>query len=204
MTRRLTRSALRLLPLLLTFVVSLGVFSVAKSLGWLSPFGIQSETNDSQVIRAIERTQEVSLLSLGIQGITDKTESREVFGQSIPGSAETVFLQYNFDAKLGIDGAEVTVTRTGEDKYQVSVPEFIFIGYDEPTFRVAVEEDGPLSWVTPDVDKVEMVNEILNDDARDTYIESNQDLLEEQTAVFYDQLITSIAPTAETTYEFRS
>jgi hypothetical protein len=49
-----------------------------------------------------------------------------------------------------------------------------------------------------------MVNEILNDDARQTYIASNQELLEEQTKTFYDSLITSIDPTVTTTFEFSS
>ena len=32
-----------------------------KNADWLAPFGIESESHDSQVIRATERTQEVSL-----------------------------------------------------------------------------------------------------------------------------------------------
>lgn len=204
MTRQLTRSALRLLSLPLAFLLAIGVFTIVKNLGWLSPLGIDSESHDSQVIHAIERTQEVSLLSLGIQGIKEEDQSAEIFGKSIPGTGEKVFLQYNFDAKLGIDGAEVKVTKTGKNAYLISVPEFIFIGYDEPTFKVAIEDGGVLSWATPDIDKVEMVNEILNDDARQTYIASNEELLEEQTRTFYDSLITSIDPAVVTTFEFRS
>jgi hypothetical protein len=204
MTRRLTSSALRLLSLLLVFLVAIGLFTAAKNLGWLSPFGISSESHDTQVIRAIERTQEVSLLSLGIQGIREEGESSKIAGWSVPGTGEKVFMQYNFDAKLGIDGAEVQVARNGENGYLVSIPEFIFIGYDEPTFKVAVEDSGALSWVTPDVDKVEMVNTILNDDARATYIDSNREMLREQTEVFYDRLITSIDPSAVTKFEFRA
>lgn len=204
MTQRATRLGLQLLSLLLTFLLAIGVFTVATNLGWLSPLGISSESHDSQVIQAIERTQEVSLLSLGVQGIKEETRSREVFGTSIPGTGETVFLQYNFTAKLGIDGAKVNVTKTSEDAYRISIPEFTFIGYEKPTFKVAVEDSSVLSWATPDIDKVDMVTEILNDDARQEYIASNEDLLKEQTAVFYDRLITSIDPGVETTYEFRS
>lgn len=204
MTSRLTSTTLRLLSLLLTFLLAIGVFTVVKNLGWLSPLGIESESHDSQVVNAIERTQEVSLLSLGIQGIKEESRSAEVWGQSIPGTGESVFLQYEFAAKLGLDGGEVRVRETGESTYLITIPDFIFIGYDEPTFKVAVEDDGVLSWATPDIDQVEMVNEILNDDARDTYIASNQELLEDQTKVFYDRLITSIDPRAETTFAFRS
>lgn len=195
---------MRLLSLLLTFLLALGGFTVVKNLGWLSPLGITSESHDSQVIYAIERTQEVSLLSLGVQGIKEEDQSTEIFGRSIPGTGEKTFLQYNFQAKLGIDGAAVKVTKTGENAYLISVPDFTFIGYDEPTFKVATEDGGALSWVTPDIDKVEMVNEILNDDARQTYIASNEELLKEQTKTFYDSLITSIDPAIVTTFEFRS
>ena len=181
MTSRLIRSALRLLSLLLAFLLAIGAFAAVRDLGWLSPFGIESETHDSQVIQAIERTQEVSLLSLGIQGITEEDKCAEAFGKCVPGSTEKVFLQYNFDAKLGIDGAEVRVTKTGKNAYLVSVPEFSFIGYDEPTFKVATEDGGVLSWITPDIDKVEMVNKILNDDAQTEYVASNEEILEDQT-----------------------
>lgn len=204
MTRRLTKAALRLLSLLLTFLLAIGGFTIAKDLGWLTPLGINSESHDSQVIHAIERTQEVSLLSLHVQGIKDEDQSAEIFGKSIPGTGEQAFLQYNFNAKLGFDGAEVKVTETGKNAYLISVPEFIFIGYAEPTFKVAAEDRGVLSWATPDINQVEMVNEILNDDARQTYIASNEDLLEEQTRTFYDSLITSIDPAAVTTFDFRS
>lgn len=204
MARRLIRWALLVLSLLVAFSVALGGFTVAKSQGWLSPLGIESESHDSQVIQAIKRTQEVSLLSLGIQGITEEERSAEIFGKSVPGTGEKVFLQYNFDAKLGIDGVKVRVVKTGESAYLISVPAFSFIGYAEPTFKVAAEDGGVLSWATADIDKVEMVNKILDDDARQVYIDSNEEILKDQTKTFYDTLITSIDPTAVTTYEFRS
>ena len=204
MTRQLTSSALRLLSLLLAFLLAIGLFTVARNLGWLSPLGIESESHDSQVVHAIERTEEVSLLSLGIQGINEEDRNAKIFGKSVPGTGEKVFLQYNFDAKLGIDGARVKVKKTGEGAYLVSVPEFIFIGYDEPTFKVATEVGGVLSFVTPDINKVEMINKILDQDARQKYVASNEELLKDQTKAFYNRLITSIDPSVETTFEFRS
>ena len=50
----------------------------------------------------------------------------------------------------------------------------------------------------------EVVNEILNDDARATYLASNEEILQEQTKVFYDSLIISIDPAVVTTFEFYS
>jgi hypothetical protein len=204
MTRRLSGVALRLLTLLLTLLLAIGLFSAAKGQGWLSPFGIVSEGDDSQVVQAIERTQEVSLLKLSVQGISDRRESGTIFGQTIPFSEEAVYLQYNFDAKLGFDGSRVHVARVGTNTYRVSVPEFGFIGYSDPTFELAVEDDGVLSFITPDVDQVEMVNEILDGDAQAEYLDQNRSLLEDQTKVFYDSLINSVDPTAKTEYEFSS
>lgn len=195
--------AWRILSLPLAFLLAIGMFSFARSHGWLSPIGIHSETHDSQVIQAIERTQEVSLLSLGIQGITEKDQSGTIFGKEIPWSEETLFLQYNFKAKLGIDGADVDITKTGKKAFLISIPEFSFIGHDEVTMKVAAEDGGVLSWITPDIEPVEMVNEILNDDTQDEYIGDNEELLQEQTKLFYDSLISSIDPDVETTYEFR-
>lgn len=204
MTRSLTKWVLSFLTLLLAFTVAIGGFTVFKAQGWLSPLGIESASQDSQVIHAIERTQEVSLLSLFVQGIKQKNRSATVFGKSVPGTGEKVFLQYDFQAKLGIDGAKVKVAKTGASTYLISVPKFTFIGYDKPTFKVAAADGCVLGWATPDIDQVEMVNEILNDNARQTYILSNEDLLKEQTEAFYDSLINSIDPAATTTFEFSS
>ena len=49
-----------------------------------------------------------------------------------------------------------------------------------------------------------MVNEVLNDKARDKYLDENEDLLRDQTKSFYDRLILGIDPAAKTTYEFAS
>ena len=94
---------LRALSISLAFLLVFGAFMFAKQQGWLSPFGVGSSTHDSQVIQAMTRTQEVSLMSLGIQGILEKEQDREVFGASIPGTGERVLLLYKFTAKLGLD-----------------------------------------------------------------------------------------------------
>lgn len=204
MTSLLTKTALRLLLLLLTVTLVMGVFAVVKNQGLLEPFGIESESHDSQVIQAVERTQEVSLLSLHIQGIKKAGQTRTIFGKEVPFSERTLFLMYKFNAKLGLDGAQVNVTKRGDNGYLVSVPEFRFIGFDEPTFEVATEDGSALSWATPEIDELQMVNGILKGDERQSYIASNRETLEEQTEVFYDRLITSIDPGAKTTFEFRT
>lgn len=193
-----------LLAMVVAFVLGVVALLAVGNMGLFSPFGLFSESHDSQVITAMERTQQVSLVSLGVQGIHEERQEREVFGQSIPGSGESVFLQYNFTAKLGVDGEQVKIRKTGDRAYTLTIPDFMFIGYEEPTFKIAVEDGGVLSWVTPDIDKVEVVNEILNDDARDQYLEDNRDLLEAQTVAFFDTMIHAIDPEITTKYVFAS
>lgn len=203
MTNPVSKWAIRFFSLLAVFVAAVVALTLVMAAGW-SPFGLRSETHDTQVIQAIKRTQEVSLLSLGIQGIASKEQNRTVFGHDVPGTGESLFLQYNFRAKLGIDGSKVTVDTKGKNTYRVTIPEFIFIGYDDPTFKTAVEHGGVLSFTTRDIDKVEMVNEILDDDARQGYIDQNEDLLRDQAKLFYESLITSVEPAAVVTFNYTS
>jgi hypothetical protein len=204
MSPGLNRFAVRGLTLVLAFLGALGIFSVVQSKGWLSPLGIGSSSNDSQVVQALERTQEVSLLKLGIQGIKQESRSAEFFGQTIPGTGDRLFVKYSFNAKLGLDGEKVEVTSTAPGAYVVSVPEFVFLGFEKPKFEVAVEDKDVLGWAAPDVDQMQMVTGILNGEARQQYLADNDDLLREQTKVFYNGLITSVDPEAKTEFVFRS
>ena len=198
---RLSGLAVQGLKILLICLAALGLFSGARGQGWLAPLGITTESNDSKVITAIERTQEVSLVSLGIQGLKDKSQSTDIAGWQVPGTTKKVWLQYTFKAKLGIDGSRVEVDKTGEHIYKVVVPDFTFIGFDDVDFKVALE-DNDFSFATPDIDQAAMVSEVLSDAEQENYLTTNRDLLQDQTMVFYDSLIMSIDPSAKTTYEF--
>lgn len=202
MTSRVVKFARNLVMVLLAALLVIGALVGAKNLGALSFVGVKSETSDSQIVAAVERTQEVSLVGLSIQGIKDEKKCATIFGKCVPSSGDKVFLVYTFTAKLGLDGADVKVTKTGENNYLISVPTFEFIGYDEPTFKVAVRDGGVLSFLTPNIDELELVNEILSEEAQASYLTSNTRALQEQTEVFYDSLVTSISPDAETTFEF--
>ena len=80
------RWAVRLAVLFVVVLLSVAGFAFVREQGLLSPFGINSERQDTQVVQAVQRTQEVSLLKLVIQGITSEKVDRELFGQSIPGT----------------------------------------------------------------------------------------------------------------------
>jgi hypothetical protein len=199
---RITKSALRVVTAFAVFLVAIVGFTVLKNAGLLSPFGIKSEAADSQVVQSIKRTEEVSLLALGIQGITSEERCSTAFGKCIPGTSDEVYLQYTFTGKLGIDGAGVEIRETGANAYTISIPAFEVIGYSDPKFEVAVTDDGVLSWVTEDIDQTEMITKILGDEAQQKHLEDNEDLLQEQARAFYDNIILSVAPEAKITYEF--
>ncbi|GAA4403045.1 hypothetical protein GCM10023168_14200 [Fodinibacter luteus] len=203
MVQVLLRWSVRLGAVAVAALLAVTGFTVAKDKGLLSPFGIDSEGQDTQVIQAVTRTQEVSLLRLAVEGINqEKQDNADLLGIDIPGTGRVTFVRYSFGAKLGIDGEDVNVTKTGESAYLVSIPEFIVIGYDKPSFETAVEDDGIISWTTPEIDKFEMVNEVFNEAAQQKYLEQHRAELKDQAEVFYSSLITSIDPAAQTTFEF--
>lgn len=188
--------------LVVAMVLGAGALVAAGSIFDLSVFGTKSESRDEQVVRSIERHEQVVLLGLGIQGIKEQKESQTVFGVGVPGSARTTFLQYGFQAKLGIDGEQVSIKKTGPDAYRVSIPEFIFIGHDDPTFKVAVEDNGSISFITPEIDEAEMITEILNDETQQTHLDDNEEMLREQAENFYRGIITSVDPAIEVEFDF--
>ena len=163
-------------------------------------------TRNSQVVQSITREQQVVLLSLGIQGIVERTQDSHLFGQeylTIPWSERASFIQYEFTAKLGFDGAGVEIEQTGENRFRITVPEFEFIGHDGEEFKVAAEDNGALSWITPPIDPVEMVNEVLSDSAKTEYVEQHQDLLQDQAQAFYNGILQGIDPQITAEYVYR-
>lgn len=188
--------------LLVIFLVAAGAglaLFATKTFPNMSLFATNSESRNTQLIDSITREEQVVLLSLGIQGIKEESGSSKFFGLF---SERSKFLQYNFDAKLGIEGKDVVIEQTAEDEYLVSIPKFIFIGHYNPTFKLAAEKNGVLSWVTPKVDSIEMVNEILDPAAQDEYIVRYEATLQDQAKAFYNSIITSIDPGIVVTFEF--
>lgn len=168
-----------------------------------NPLGTTTvDTRSTQIAAAVTREQQVVLLSLAVQGLDVREHNQEFFGVSVPFSDRTTFLQYEFTAKLGLEGGEVTVTNVSEGVYRVSLPEFVFIGYDVPKFWVAAESNGVLSWVTPTIDPLEMINTLLSDASKAAYIEQHRETLQSQAQAFYTNLILSIDPSARVEFSF--
>ena len=188
-------------------LVALVLTAMAFTAGQLAPklfaLGSESESTDTRVIQAITREEQVVLLSLGIQGISEKTERITFLGVDVPGSERASFVQYSFNAKLGIDGRDVRIAPTGEKKYRISIPEYIFVGHSNEDFKLVAENNGALSFITPENDPVEMINNILSEDTQAEYIANNEEILREQAVMFYSGIITGIDPEISITYDSR-
>ncbi|MBD7919018.1 hypothetical protein H9657_12110 [Cellulomonas sp. Sa3CUA2] len=184
-------------------VGALLAYGVMRAFPDLSLFGAGSQDRDAEIVSSITREEQVVLLSLGIEGIAEQSATGSFLGVDVPGTGRSSFVKYGFNAKLGIEGGDVRIARAGEDELVISVPEFIFIGHDDESFRTVVEDNGVLSWVTPQIDTVEMIDDILDEGAQGQYIDENEEILQDQARAFYSAIVTSIDPTVALTFEFR-
>ncbi|MFJ6416893.1 hypothetical protein [Paeniglutamicibacter sp. NPDC091659] len=185
-------------------LVSLAAFGAIKLPLALSNFlslDSSSESHDSQIRDAVTRHEQVVLLGLGIEGLREKNQQTEFHGIDIPGSDRMSLMQYGFQAKLGIDGRAVEIEQTGDNSYIVSIPRFIFIGHDDESFKLVDEDNGALSWITPEIDATEIVNDILDDETKNQYVESKETELKEQAESFYKGIINGVD--SETAVEFK-
>ncbi|WP_157155716.1 hypothetical protein [Diaminobutyricimonas sp. LJ205] len=194
-----------LLLVILLVVVGTGAsftFGGLNALALGSLFTSSSDERDSQVIQSVKRQQEVALLSLHIEGVARHEDNGKIFGVAVPASEKTTLIQYRFDAKLGIDGSQVTIEPTGPRSFRVTIPEFIGIGFDDPVFEDPIESNNALSWLAPPAVQTQMVNNILSNENKQKYISQNEAALKEQAQVFYSGIIASVDPEITIEFEF--
>ena len=198
-SRKLSTTLIAIVVLLSLACAGLGVYAVRQ------PNEIYSapvQSTNTQVVNAVEREEQVVLLSLGIQGLAEKSSVGEVFGVRVPWTDRTQFVQYSYKAKLGIEGKDVHVTETGEHAYTVHIPDFIFIGHTDEEFKTAVEDNGVLSWTTQPLDAASTVSDVLSADKKRKDINDNRELLQDQARSFYEGTIRGVDPEAQVTMEF--
>ncbi len=193
--------------LLISFLVIAGTGAafVSGGLNALAPgslFSSSSDERDSQVVQSVTRIQEVALLSLHIEGVARQENNREIFGVAIPESEKTTLIQYEFDAKLGIDGSQVKIEPAGPESFRVTIPEFVGIGFDDPVFEDPLESNNALSWLAPPAVQTRMINNILSEENKQEYISQNEEALKEQAQAFYSGIIASIDPEITVVFEF--
>ena len=197
--RKVSTTLIAVVVLLSLACAALGVYAVRQS-GDI--YSAPVESKNTQVINAVQREEQVVLLSLGIQGLAEKSSAGEVFGVRVPWTDRTQFVQYSYKAKLGIEGKDVRVTETGDHAYTVEVPQFIFIGHTDEEFKTAVEDNGVLSWTTQPLDAASTVSDVLSADKKREDINDNRELLQDQARSFYEGIIRGVDPEAQVTLEF--
>ncbi|VXC54463.1 conserved exported hypothetical protein [Arthrobacter sp. 9AX] len=208
MLSKLFKARFRLWPVLLITALVVAGSGAALASGAInqmalrSLFSSSSHERDSQVVQSVTRLQEVALLSLHIEGISKHESNGEIFGVAVPASEKTTLIQYKFNAKLGIDGSQVLIEPTGPDSFRVTIPQFIGIGFDEPTFEDPLEMSNALSWLAAPAVQTRMINSILSDENKQKYISQNEAALKEQARLFYSRLIESVDSEINVEFEF--
>lgn len=163
-----------------------------------------TESRDTQVIRSITKEEQIILVSAGLTDVVEEQGDRfDVFGLfELPGSERTMLVRYEVDAKFGIEGKDVRIRKTGDSAYLISIPAITYLGYENPDLTVAKEENGILSWTTPEIDKSEVFERLLGEEAVATHIDGFRPVLEDQARTFYSSIITSIDPDVVLEFEF--
>jgi len=184
--------------------VALIAAAVAIGLGigrFLSP---ESRMSDSQIVQSVQRQEKVALVALAVQGIAREDTDGKIMGVTVPAGDRTTLLQYAFTAQLGIDGEKVDVTSTDPDgtAFLVTIPDFIFIGYDDLHFEDPIQSNGALSFLTEEIEVTRMINDILDEEDQQTYIEQHAAVLRSQAEAYYTAIIKSVNADAEVSFAF--
>ncbi|MFD5869148.1 hypothetical protein ACFWGD_11160 [Corynebacterium sp. NPDC060344] len=168
------------------------------------PVETVTESTTTEVVNAVEREEQVVLVSSSVQGLHKTETRRTAFGQNVPGSGRTHFLQYTYTAKLGIEGKDVDIRETADNEFTIVIPAFTFIGHSDPTFETVLEDGGALRFVAPEIDTADVITQVLNGEAKAEHVRRNTALLKDQAKVFYSGIVHSIDEDAKLTFEYRN
>ncbi len=186
-----------LVALVLIAVIGTGAFFAGKYFG-------ADEERTVQVVRSVEVEEQVILLTAGLaDDIPLEREALSIFDLfDLPGSERATDLRVDFDGKFGIEGGDVQIEQRGENAYLIRIPEFQYLGYDNPEFTVASERNGVLSWTTEEIDTLEAAEYALSDAAAQQHIDGFRPLLEQQAKQFYTRIVSGIDPEITLEFEF--
>jgi hypothetical protein len=194
---------------ILLVVVILAVIAGAALVSFnVGKFFGATESRDTQVIRSITGEEQVILVTAGMTDVQEEREDglKPAIGDwdffTLPGSDRSVLVRYEYDAKFGIEGKDVEITQTGDESYLITIPKFIYLGYANPDLSVANEENGLLSWTTPEIDTTAIFEELLSEQAVEEHIDGFRLTLEEQSEQFYSTIVEAIDPAITLEFEF--
>ena len=157
---------------------------------------------ETLTIKSLTKEKQIVLVNLGMSEVFNEEKSSQLFGKNIVGTNRKKFMQATFDAKLGINGKDVNIESNGKNSYVITVPKFIFIGYNNPNFKLLDERNGVFSSFTSDISETDMINKVLNDKSKHKYVKKYDDLLKQSTKDFYRELAHSIDPDAKLSFKF--
>lgn len=206
---------------LLVFIASLILIVTIAGLAWFLVFRdsfvgfvsalvpsitFSTVVNQTQVVEAVERIEEVALLSLNVRDLVDESDSVSLglpWGEwVVPGTERSLLVEYSYASKLGVDGSRVQLEASDEHDYLIRVPEFIFIGQSNVDIKVLVDSNGIISFATPAIDKLAMAETVLGDDNKRKIIQQHDSDLRLQAQEFYTGLVLSIDPEANLEFQF--
>ncbi|WCC80457.1 hypothetical protein O6R08_02745 [Cutibacterium equinum] len=166
--------------------------------------GTSEKTTDRRVVESMELKGDVILLSMRMEGILQKDQARTLGGHEIWGTTKTQFIQYGYDAQLGVDGQAVKVKREDPTHITVTVPPFKFIGHSNEEFKKAAENDGALSFVTADIDTAKAITEVLNPATEQQQVKENGKTLKAQCEKFYRGIAEGIDPNVKIKFVYKN
>lgn len=157
---------------------------------------------DSLTVKSLSKEKQIVLVNLGLSEILNEEKSSQLFGKNIVGTSRKKFIQASFDAKLGLDGKDVDIAKDGKNSYLITVPKFIFIGYNNPNFKLMDEHNGVFSSFTSDINESDMINKVLNGKSKKKYLTKYNDLLRQSTKEFYRGIVQNTNPDAKLSFKF--
>lgn len=177
---------------------------VAVLLGLLSMWGYgylsgsmekQSEAKVSTTIEHIEQVNELVFLNTSVQKIITAKNYTILFGQEMPFSEKSALLIVNYKAKFGIK-SPVTIEKTGEKRYRITVPSFQVIGLEldakEP--YILYDKSGDiLSFTTEEIDTGQLVTDEFKSAEQTSFLTQYEDDIKESAQNYYHNLFKAIS-----------
>lgn len=205
-----TKSTRRALPWVLTaicFVVTL-LLGAMVLFPKADLFGIETRARNTEVVNSVTGIREVALVALGIEGIEERNSSGKfelpltTVSGPLLGSDRARYVKYDFTAKLGVDGSTVKIDESGKDAFTITIPEFEVIGIQNPNTETILEDNGILSWLTPEIEESDISNEVLSEKAHQKYLDEYEELLRAQAEAYYGSIVKSVAPNVTVKFEY--
>lgn len=187
-------------------VIVAGALLGGIALGLLTPpwvtgaLGPQSVIRNEQVVTSIARLEQTDLLELGVEAISTAEGKPPAVLRQFPWMESARIMQYSMKIQLGVDGVDIEAT--GDHEFLVTVPAFIWTGYDDFKIDRVFNDDELLGGLSELASQEEQQNAIIDDDLKQKYLDANQDLLRDQAEFYFTKLAKSIDPDAELTFEF--